>query len=225
MSFISLYKGVNYDVKKGKWCSRVSLNGKRIYLGCFNSESDAVIKLNSYKESNNIKIQDLNFDLNLENEVFIILNKYPSYEVSNMGRVRSLFNGCKRVICYSLNRQGYRMVKLQKTDKSTISRSVHTLVAEAFLNHIPNGKQDVVVDHIDDDKLNNKLSNLQLVSQRFNVNKNNKNPFIGAKFNKKKNRYSASICIEGKSKYLGSFKSKEEASKEYYKALEKITDK
>lgn len=50
---------------------------------------------------------------------------------------------------------------------------VHQVVAMEFHNHKPDGMQ-VVVDHIDGDKLNNRIDNLQLVSARANIAKGKK---------------------------------------------------
>lgn len=41
---------------------------------------------------------------------------------------------------------------------------VHLLVAESFLNHKTDGTNKIVVDHIDNDKTNNKLENIQLIT-------------------------------------------------------------
>lgn len=59
----------------------------------------------------------------------------------------------------------YRKVEGEKTTKHT--KRVHSLMAITFLNH-QYGNRSLVVDHIDENPLNNKLSNLQIISNRDN---------------------------------------------------------
>ena len=49
--------------------------------------------------------------------------------------------------------------------------SIHQLVAMSFLGHSPDGTHKVVVDHVNDDKIDNRVKNLQLLSNRENCNK------------------------------------------------------
>ena len=94
------------------------------------------------------------------------------YEVSNDGRVRRLrfINGshnfekikeCKQ----TLNTWGYMTVNLSKNGKSNTKR-VHRLVANAFL-----GESELQIDHIDGNKQNNRLDNLEYVTAKENTNR------------------------------------------------------
>ena len=72
------------------------------------------------------------------------------------------------------------------------------------------------IDHINGNGLDNRLENLRDVSLIENLRnqkipKNNTSGTIGVSFYKKDQYYQASIQINGKSKYLGYFKNKEEA--------------
>lgn len=97
-----------------------------------------------------------------------------SYEVSDLGRVRSLdrytptWNGQvfkKGVIkTPKENKDGHMRVWLSKDSKKT-PYFVHRLVAEAF---IPNPEKHPVVNHIDGDKRNNSVGNLEWCTRSHN---------------------------------------------------------
>ena len=98
------------------------------------------------------------------------------YQVSNLGRVRSLdrylpFNGTislkkGRILKQGNDGNGYKQVNLSKDGKTKMCR-VHRLVAEAF---IPNHEKLPCVNHIDEDKTNNNVDNLEFCTQKYNVN-------------------------------------------------------
>lgn len=86
------------------------------------------------------------------------------YEVSNLGKVRNaktLHN-----LSAFKNSQGYYRLTLWKNNKQK-KYSVHRIVAEAFIPNIHNKPQ---VNHIDEDKSNNKASNLEWCTQIENHN-------------------------------------------------------
>ena len=97
------------------------------------------------------------------------------YMVSNMGRVKSLRRVGKRSdhILRNRNNKGYKQVGLcRKGDME--NHKVHQLVAEAFLDHIRCG-MSFVVHHKNYDKTDNKLDNLEIVTNRYNCSLDKKN--------------------------------------------------
>lgn len=94
------------------------------------------------------------------------------YEISNLGNVRRLrfinsrHNFEKIRMCkQTLNTWGYMTVNLSKNGKSNTKR-VHRLVATTFL-----GDSNLQVDHIDGNKQNNRLDNLEYVTPKENTNR------------------------------------------------------
>ena len=80
------------------------------------------------------------------------------YQVSNLGRVKSFHNNGVRILNPSFaDYPGYYVVNLTKNGKQQ-TQYVHILVAQAF---IPNPENKSYVNHIDGDKLNNCLENLE----------------------------------------------------------------
>lgn len=98
------------------------------------------------------------------------------YEVSNLGRVKSLDrwvvykDGKKRLFKGQLlisvrNRDGYMRVCLHK-DSLQYNKCIHRLVAEAF---IPNPNNLPMVNHIDEVKTNNRVDNLEWCDAQYNA--------------------------------------------------------
>ena len=167
-------------------------------------------------------------------EIFKDITGYEGYQASNLGNVKSLKRKSstgkqvkERVLKSGLNGvigNQYLAVNLYKNGKSKSVR-IHQLVCMAFLNHVPNGYKGLIVDHINNDKLDNRLSNLQLVTARLNSSKDRKNKtskYTGVFWHKKANKWQSSIGVNGKLKYLGLFTNELEASKCYQEALKEI---
>lgn len=98
------------------------------------------------------------------------------YQVSNLGRVRHLPYTIKwggklehrplKEMNQHKNSNGYCIVILSKNSKSK-KFLVHRLIAQAF---IPNPDNLPEVNHIDEDKSNNKVNNLEWCDRKYNVN-------------------------------------------------------
>lgn len=107
------------------------------------------------------------------NEIWKDIKNYEGlYQISNLGRVKSFARkGTRtkenRILKNSKNPKGYPQVRLMKNSIGKIV-SIHRLVAEAF---IPNPYNLPQVDHIDDNKENNCISNLQWITNKDNMAK------------------------------------------------------
>lgn len=96
--------------------------------------------------------------------IWQILNENNKYEVSDTGLVRRISN--KKVLNGCIT-SGYRSVKLTFDNSKQQRFYVHRLVAEHFINN-PDPKNKTLVNHIDGNKLNNNVDNLEWVSPREN---------------------------------------------------------
>jgi len=157
------------------------------------------------------------------------------YEVSNLGRVKSLpkswvtgystkFNHNGKILKTNTARNGYLYVSLCKDGKQK-TKKVHRLVWESF-----NGKTTLHIDHkIEGNKKDNSLSNLQPLSLRENIIKyvstksNRTSLLMGVSRLKTSNTWRARISINGKEITIGCYKTEIEASIAYQNKLQSLT--
>jgi len=141
------------------------------------------------------------------------------YRVSNLGRVLSNI----KILKPAVSPQGYLIVNLSKQSKAKVI-TIHQLMAIAFLGHTPCGHK-IVVDHINNVKTDNRLENLQIITQRENLSKDKTggtSEYTGVFWIKKCKKWLAAISINGKAKHLGHFKTELEAHEAYQNALKHI---
>ena len=96
---------------------------------------------------------------------------YENYEVSNMGRVRSLNykrTGKIQVLKPSVTTHGYLLIGLRKSGKQKMCY-VHRLIAYAFIPN-DNPTEKIEVNHIDEVKTNNRVDNLEWCTRKQNNN-------------------------------------------------------
>lgn len=144
---------------------------------------------------------------------------YEDYAVSNKGRVRSRRCSREKILKQRKGKDGYFRVTLQGSEKPK-NFLVHKLMAVVFLKHKPK-KTGLVVDHKDNNKENNDLNNLQLITNRENCSKDKKSTskYTGVSWDENRGKWVAAIQIKGKQKWLGYFKNEKAAARAYKKAL------
>lgn len=136
-----------------------------------------------------------------EEEIWKVVENFPNYEVSNLGRIRSKKHGIMKpqktvygylsVVLYARQRFAPTLVK---------AATIHRLVMHAF-NPIEN-ETEMQVNHIDYDRTNNKLSNLEWVSASQNCRR--KRP--------KEKFYNSIGCYDELGNYYNSYR---EAARKY----------
>lgn len=158
----------------------------------------------------------------------IPLNK--NYQVSNFGNVRSKPFVVIRKDGKKYTNKGICLKQSVNNNYLCVcigdkKRYVHQLVALTFLNHNTDGTNKIVIDHLDSNKLNNKLENLQLVSNRHNCSKEVRgvSKYVGVSWIESRKRWNAQILINGKQTFLGRFINEYDAHLAYQNKLKTIS--
>ena len=145
------------------------------------------------------------------------------YIVSNFGNVKNKNN---KFIKGTINMDGYLQITLCKNSIKK-NYTIHSLVAFVFLGHVYKSHERII-DHIDNNKLNNELRNLQIVTNRYNCSKDKKavkkctSKYTGVLWYKKNKKWLASYQLNRKTKHIGYYDSELEAHEAYQKALSEI---
>lgn len=149
------------------------------------------------------------------------------YEVSSLGRVRSLDRYDSnnhyrkgRILTLRTDKYGYLDVLLSSNNK--VKRyKVHRLVAEAF---IPNPDNLPQVNHLDEDKTNNRVENLEMCTAKYNSNYGSRKDRVrnsriknGTYTGLSREEYSKKWYQEHKEHRKNYYQEKKDHIKEYYK--------
>lgn len=172
-------KGVKYRYYTHRLVAKYFLN--------YNEKSDLVInhkdgnKMNNYYKNLEICTQSENVkhaynnglilkkeknkieELYLPNEIWKEIKDFPQYQISNKGRVKSLKNKEKILKPSTVN--SYLQITLCNQGK-TSNFLIHRLVYQTFYDIDITEK---IIDHIDNNPMNNSLENLQIVSKQENI--------------------------------------------------------
>jgi isocitrate/isopropylmalate dehydrogenase len=148
------------------------------------------------------------------------------YQVSNYGRVRSVtrfaphrktgFAKRKGVLLkITIDKLGYCKACVTKNNNSK-QISVHRAMMSAFI-----GVSDLHIDHLNGIKSDNRLENLEYVTNRENTSRyyQSKGKELPTGVTKRRNNYMAKIVVGGKTWQLGTYRLIQEASDIYQAAL------
>jgi hypothetical protein len=107
-------------------------------------------------------------DVSELNEMWKFIPNFGRYKASNYGRIGSINyknSGCFKIIKPAAGKDGYLQSMFLKDDGTYNTIKVHKLIALAFLGARPDGTE---VNHINGDKQDNNVSNLEYISHSAN---------------------------------------------------------
>lgn len=146
----------------------------------------------------------------MADEIWKEIPDYPNYTISNYGRLKNIKFDKMKAPCN--DKDGYKITLLYNEGKRKNIR-FHQLVANAF---IPNPNNLPEIDHIDNDKSNNRADNLRWATRSTNSQNRNgvgKSKYKGVSIYNVDNRtYIRAAC---KKKHLGYFETEEDAARAY----------
>lgn len=97
------------------------------------------------------------------NEIWKVIPEFPNYQVSNTGLVKGKTG---KVLKTFIQNGGYEVATLHNEVKRSAKRTIHRLVAEAFIDN-PTGLP--IVNHIEGVKTNNVVTNLEWCDNSHNI--------------------------------------------------------
>src|ERR1700678_2025450 len=233
----SKYKGVSLN-KHGTWGSNFTFDNIYYYLGTYDTEIQAATAYDKKAKELNPEFAWTNFIDDVENpdlieniaptsknkrqkivdDTFAIIPGYPNYKINKEGIILNIKTN--KYLFGSVS--NYKRVTLINNN-GRYKEKIHRLLALTF---IPNPDNKPIVDHIDQNKLNNDLSNLRWCSQIENSHNSKKrnntsNKYKGVNWNKQNKKWIASIYKDNKYIHLGCFDDEVIAAKKYNeKAIE-----
>jgi hypothetical protein len=140
-------------------------------------------------------------------EDYKTINGFENYQINSLGMVKNVKRNT--ILQSYITKRGYYSVKLCNSEVKK-SKNIHRLLGIYFLNNGVDG--NFVVDHKDNNPLNNSLDNLQIISKRLNSTKDRVNSCGENCVYPSKNKFRVRIKINGVRKNFGSFSTIQDAA-------------
>ena len=146
----------------------------------------------------------------LQLTVWMPIDGYDNYEISICAQVRNVKT--KRILKLRIGNNGYYSTELWKNNKGK-RINIHRLIAMTF---IPNIENKNCVDHIDNNRLNNTISNLRWCNLSENqhnsiIRSDNTSGVKGICLHKQSNKWHAQIRLNNKNIHIVLFENLDDA--------------
>lgn len=124
-----------------------------------------MVGANGVGTESNLSLYNINNIANQFKKQMKEIKDFPGYYITEDGRVFSDKQSKLKELKIQCSNKGYYMIGFKKNKKQYF-KSIHRLVAEHYINNPYSLPQ---VNHIDENKLNNHVSNLEWVTQKENL--------------------------------------------------------
>lgn len=132
-----------------------------------------LVNIPSKEERDLVRLRIIDF-IKSQNIKWVFHPNTENYLVSPDGQVMNFLTG--KILKPCLNIDGYSMVNVHfGPEKRRRCAMLHRLVTETYLNHFSNIQNIFEVNHIDGNKSNNNLENLEWVTRKENLDHAQKN--------------------------------------------------
>jgi len=161
------------------------------------------------------------------------MSKRKQIDVEELKKVFRIRNGNLERINYHYTNGKWAVVNNKKNHTGgycQVRFNVRMVLYHVIVWILSTGKdipQGMEIDHINGNKIDNRIENLRLVTARQNQQnqkKHREGQLVGCYFDKSNGKYQARIKISGKTIYLGRYKTEQEAHKAYKIACKHITN-
>ena len=149
-------------------------------------------------------------------EFYDLKNYEGLYQINKNGEIKNKYNKFMK----PNTNKGYLRIGLTKYKQKFYY--IHRLLAIQF---IENPNEYKLIDHIDNNPLNNDLENLRWITNsgnNRNIKPTGSSKYLGVCWDKRSKKWMAKIKIDGKKKHLGYFTNEEDASLVYQKVYNEI---
>jgi hypothetical protein len=219
----SKYRGVCWDSARNKWECKITKDGVIYKLGRYTSETEAFKAYQKkFKQLNGYSYLHLEPIFDYENKaVKLPINTKYSHNVLNIKWVTVdliVYEKIKHIV-WSTGTRNYVHGRVDRGNGVIKRTTLHR-----FIMDFPCG----IIDHINSNPLDNRLSNLRVVTtheNNYNRSKtigNTTSIYKGVSLAKASKRFMAGIQHNGKAINLGYFKSEENAAQAYNFAADKL---
>lgn len=159
-------------------------------------------------------IMGMNTIVNMTLRAYMMKNNIPGFSQYRIDTDGNIFGTYRSVILKPrIGNSGYLTINLVRDgDHKPVTTCVHRLLAIVYKENPLNLKE---VNHINKNKLDNRLENLEWVSTEYNQRHQLYGKKRGVYFSKRNKRYIAHIKVNMKYIYIGSFTDQEEAYEAY----------
>ena len=123
-------------------------------------------------------------------KVLKVVPGFTNYKVDELGNIYSFISNKNGRVLKMSNSQGYLKTRMKDDNGLWKNRKSHSIVMLAFYGFEYNNNKNLVIDHINGDKTDNRLLNLQIISQRLNSTKDKKRDLpVGVSYCKTSRKY------------------------------------